>query len=450
MPGSQSSVAHFCASRAIQTKKCGQQRDGGEVVCFRPGGPTRRDCRLRLRLAPKLLPGWADHDEMEMLFPEVASSELPGNILAHFVEGEHVWPAISIAGDRIFCNFSIEHTIGYVLSESYIAPPSALQKMIAKLPSTYQRVPPAWRSMVLGLLIRRRLRSDNPLSFPRWPGEDAADILRYILLSCLKLADPGTPDPPAFWPQGKKYAVVLTHDVDTPWCLEGENVLADIEDRLGLRSAWFVVCRHTERPLAAESLRRLANTGHEIGCHGWEHSPGMATLPAAKLTSMLGRCARALDSFGPDLGFRSPFLARGRALYESLAPLFFYDASAPDSERYVSSFQNGCGTVLPFLDGNLVRLPLTMPQDALLLGIGYDTAAILRAWTEKMEWIKRRGGLVVVSTHPEPQFGASPAVRTAYAALASSISVDADAWLTTPREVARWWLQRCRNAAEGW
>jgi peptidoglycan/xylan/chitin deacetylase (PgdA/CDA1 family) len=420
---------------------------GQPALSFEQAAGTVEECRLRLTMRTELLPECCTGHSIDLPFPFVRRDCLEGDILAQFSDGKETWPAVTIKDGTLRCNFPIDRTVAALLTESEVDPPSVIQRLITGLPHYYQLVPPTLRARVLAFLVSQRRRNDDPCSFPRWPGDDTADLLRYFLLGCLGLTSPGSASVEPFWPNGKKYALILTHDMDTTWCLKVRNDLANIEENLSLRSVWFVVCRNLEEPGVADRLARLAESGHEIGCHGWEHRPGIASFPAERLDSSLSKCASALSLFGPDLGFRSPFLARGRSLYEALPKYFLYDASAPDSERYVSSSPNGCATVFPFCRSGLVQLPLTMPQDALLLTMGYGYDDVLQLWSRKLAWVKERGGLVTISTHPEPHFGASPVILKAYAGLLEAVVRDDEAWLATPREVARWWLARSAGAA---
>ena len=72
------------------------------------------------------------------------------------------------------------------------------------------------------------------------------------------------------WPEGKKFALVLSHDVDTT---EGyKNVLnvADLEERLGFRSSFnFVPERYGKISLAL--LDELRRRGFGVGVHGLKH-----------------------------------------------------------------------------------------------------------------------------------------------------------------------------------
>lgn len=402
----------------------------------------QRDCRLKLKFDDALLPVWAGGDTLELMLPLVLRRPLDGEPLAYFVDGTESWPAIVHCQGDVVTNFPLEETVRYLLSEAYMDPPPAMQKIIGRLPRHYQYIPPHWRMRILQELVQWRRRTDSPDSFPRWPGDDSVDLLRHVYRQCQELARGVLTESSPLWPHGKKYAVAFTHDVDTPWCLETQNQLAEIEERHGIRSAWYVVGEHLQRPEAAASVARLVEKGHEVGCHGWRHEPSLSSFPPAKLNATLQRCVQAMGKYGKVHGFRAPFLSRGLGLYSALETLFVYDASCPDSERYVTSARSGCCTAFPYFIGELLELPLTLPQDAVLMAMGYRGDEIHRIWRDKVDWIKARGGLALASTHPEPQFGASPPVLQAYDQLVSQLVSDGEAWLATPAQVAAWWLER--------
>ena len=76
------------------------------------------------------------------------------------------------------------------------------------------------------------------------------------------------------WPQGKQFAFVVTHDVDTARGLARCRELANIERERGLQPAFYFVPegRYTlEDDLRAE----LVEGGAEIGVHGlYQSGPG--------------------------------------------------------------------------------------------------------------------------------------------------------------------------------
>jgi hypothetical protein len=65
------------------------------------------------------------------------------------------------------------------------------------------------------------------------------------------------------WPDGKKFALVLTHDVETAEGLDKCYQLAELEERLGFRSSYnFVPWDYT---VPAKLRKHLTDSGFEIG-----------------------------------------------------------------------------------------------------------------------------------------------------------------------------------------
>src|ERR1700690_87275 len=71
------------------------------------------------------------------------------------------------------------------------------------------------------------------------------------------------------WPEGKKFALVLTHDVETVQGQERCYDLMNLEEELGFRSSFnFVPERYRVSP---ELLRMLREKKFEVGVHGLKH-----------------------------------------------------------------------------------------------------------------------------------------------------------------------------------
>ena len=71
------------------------------------------------------------------------------------------------------------------------------------------------------------------------------------------------------WPDGKKFAVLLTHDVDTAKGQERCLKLLDIEKELGFKSSFNFV---PERYVVDPKLRhKIIENGFEVGVHGLNH-----------------------------------------------------------------------------------------------------------------------------------------------------------------------------------
>jgi hypothetical protein len=71
------------------------------------------------------------------------------------------------------------------------------------------------------------------------------------------------------WPNGKKFALVIQHDVDTQKGHDNCCKLMAIEKNLGIRSLYSIV---PERYNVSESLlNELRTQGFDIGVHGLKH-----------------------------------------------------------------------------------------------------------------------------------------------------------------------------------
>jgi len=128
---------------------------------------------------------------------------------------------------------------------------------------------------------------------------------------------------------------------------------------------------------------------------------------------------------------------------------FEYDSSFPDTDPYEPQ-PGGCLSLFPFMLGDLVEIPVTMPQDHTqfrLLGLR-DTSV----WKQKAEAISSRNGLICMLTHPDTSDGyaGSEQVMGFYREMLSALSADESKWNALPRDVARWWRARSQsNVDEG-
>jgi hypothetical protein len=154
------------------------------------------------------------------------------------------------------------------------------------------------------IALRRRLAAVQQRSaFPRWPAEPALHDL-YDLLFGLLAEVAGEPLPRiAAWPDGRSWALVLTHDVETAAGHGNVAPLRERELRHGVRSAWnFVPLRYAvDDALVADLLA----DGFEVGVHGLHHD-GRDIAPQAlerRLPQMRSYAARWHAT-----GFRSPAL----------------------------------------------------------------------------------------------------------------------------------------------
>lgn len=200
------------------------------------------------------------------------------------------------------------------------------------------------------------------------------------------------------WPEGKKFALVLTHDVETDKgqqrCLE----LMDIEESMGFRSSFnFVAERYAVSP---SLLRRLTERGFEVGLHGLYHD-GKYFDSRKIFKERTAKINRYLKEWQV-VGYRSPSMLHKSGWLHKLD--IEYDASTFDTDPFEPQ-ADGVGTIFPFhvTDGagpkGYVELPYTLPQDFTLFCLMKEQG--IDIWKRKLDWIVSHGGMALVIAHPD-------------------------------------------------
>jgi peptidoglycan/xylan/chitin deacetylase (PgdA/CDA1 family) len=219
--------------------------------------------------------------------------------------------------------------------------------------------------------------------------------------SALWPIDPAAGKKPADWPgwpEGKKFALILTHDVDTAVGQENCIKLKDLEKHLGFRSSFnFVPERY---PVSAEVLEILRESGFEIGVHGLNHD-GKLFNSKRLFSERAARINHFLKEWRA-VGFRAPAMHHNLEWMHELN--IDYDASTFDTDPFEPQ-SDGVGSIFPFyVEGSgeskgYYELPYTLPQDF--------TAFILMKnnnidiWKTKLDWIAECGGMALLNTHPD-------------------------------------------------
>jgi peptidoglycan/xylan/chitin deacetylase (PgdA/CDA1 family) len=211
----------------------------------------------------------------------------------------------------------------------------------------------------------------------------------------------GTDKPPEGWkgwPEGKNFALVLTHDVETT---RGQNRcgrLMELEKKLGFRSSFnFVPERYS---VSSELRSRLESNGFEIGVHGLNHDGRLFRSREI----FMERCAKIncyLKQWNA-VGFRAPSMHHNLAWMTILN--IEYDLSTFDTDPFEPQ-SDSVSTIYPFMVGNehlrdgFVEMPYTVPQDFTLFILMKEKN--IEVWCKKLEWIAEAGGMVLVDTHPD-------------------------------------------------
>jgi uncharacterized protein len=216
---------------------------------------------------------------------------------------------------------------------------------------------------------------------------------------------PGSQSPPEGWPgwpEGKKFALVLTHDVEGSAGLQKCQQLVDLEKRLGFRSS-FNLIPQGEYSSTAKFRQRLIDDGFEVGVHDLYHN-GKLFLTKSEFSRNAPHINRHLREWGAR-GFRSGFMLHNLEWLHELE--IEYDLSTFDTDPFEPQPQ-GRGSIFPFWvakpgcpDGaeGYVEMPYTLPQDStLFLLLGERQPDI---WFQKLDWIAKHGGMVLLDAHPD-------------------------------------------------
>lgn len=262
---------------------------------------------------------------------------------------------------------------------------------------------------------------------------DLSDALAQDTNSCTAEGSGHSVQQPVIhpWPDEYKSAVSLTHDIETQAGLRRSLLVAEIEQKLGIRSAWYLVPH--SYPVDHGIINELQAMGHEIGIHGYNHD-GRLFIAKTIFDSRIGPINKAADRFQAS-GFRSPMVHRNLAWMQALE--FDYDASCFDIDPF-QAMPGGVGGVWPFMAGKLVELPYTLPQDhTLMVTLGVPAYEV---WVQKLDLIRSLSGMGMLITHPD--YLDSPQRQDEYRRFCEHVSTLSDSWLALPREIASWWRQR--------
>jgi hypothetical protein len=338
----------------------------------------------------------------------------------------------------LFLPFDPNEAIENYWTEGYrtILAASTSVRVRRALISAYYRVRPLIPRAAQIALRRAASGMQMRTPFPSWPVDPSLHGL-YDLLFRLVHGLTLSPLPwLAPWPAGYRWALVLTHDVETRDGYEHLSVLRDVELEDDYRSAWNFVPRRYDVDDAV--VAGLAADGFEVGVHGLYHDG--RDLERASLPERLPAIRLYAERWGAT-GFRSPAARRDAVVIPRLG--FGHDSSFPDTDPFGPD-GGGCCSWLPYFNGDLVELPITLPQDHTLFEIlRHDDGA---AWHEKTDYLRRQGGMALLITHPD-YMREAPRLA-AYRAFLRACAEDGTAWRALPREVAAWWRRRAASRIE--
>lgn len=296
----------------------------------------------------------------------------------------------------------------------------------------YNAVRPLLPAAARPMLRRIFLSRQKERALLHWPIEDRyvrfqTEMLRHLL------ARRGAESFNAMlpWPDGRRFAFILTHDIESA---VGQSFVRDVvavEERFGFRSAFNFVAE--DYRVDEKLMRELDDRGFEVGVHGLKHDGRLFSSRAAfKVQTMkINAYLRAWNASG----FRAPFTHRHPEWMQALQA--DYDSTFFDTDPF-ETIPGGTMSIWPFMLGRLVELPFTMTQDHTLISTLGETTP--RLWLDKVDFIRRHAGMAMMITHPD--YLRSPQFFTVYETFLRTMSTRSDYWHALPRDVAHWWRRR--------
>ena len=287
------------------------------------------------------------------------------------------------------------------------------------------------RSLVVQLRRAYGRRGEGPGSLD-WPQESRySDFLTGVLTHVLRRRGLEGADYVSFWPDGARFALVLTHDVELGPGHDFVLKVVELEERHGFRSLFnFVPARY---PIDQGLVSELRQRGFEVGVHDLNHdgklfsSRRVFERRAPRINAELARIGAA--------GFRAALLHRNPEWMQELD--FDYDLSFFDTDPF-EPIPGGTMSIWPFVLGRFLELPTTLVQDYTLTELMGERTP--RLWLDKVDFIAQRHGMALLNAHPD--YLRWPRTWAVYEAFLGEMAERKDAWRALPRDVARWWRLR--------
>jgi hypothetical protein len=246
------------------------------------------------------------------------------------------------------------------------------------------------------------------------------------------------------WPSQRRFALVLTHDLEHERGVLRCSDLARMELEMGFVSSFnFVPERYGSWPAVRHEIESM---GCEVGIHDLRHD---GRLFESESSFMEG--ARHINRYLREwqaVGFRSGSMHHNLEWIHMLD--IEYDASTFDTDPFEPQ-PDGMNTIFPVWipktrgQGGYVELPYTLPQDMTVFVIFGHTDT--HVWKEKVAWIASRGGMALVNAHPDyMHFGSGRCAADEYPAELYTRFLEylreeysGQYWNAAPRDVARYW-----------
>jgi peptidoglycan/xylan/chitin deacetylase (PgdA/CDA1 family) len=232
-----------------------------------------------------------------------------------------------------------------------------------------------------------------------------------------------------------------------------------------------LVARHGARPSLPITARVLARNPHvasnlaakgvELCVHGLVHTDLTRLAPEAQAEHIEEACSIFRRHGIACEGFRSPYLKYNGATLEAVAKAgLVYDSNMPfwwgplisledlkphekdgleRGLRFYSPVAYPQQRSLPRFIGNLVEIPVSLPDDEILVDrMLFPPERLVRVWHEMLDVALARGELLTLQLHPERL----TILHNVLDILLEAATSGRQFWIATLHEIATWWRQK--------
>jgi len=348
-------------------------------------------------------------------------------------------PGIALGADGVQLPFDLDQAVENLRYERYPTECSNDGGRLGASPMVrdlYYVFRPLMPVPIRSVLQRVHLRGQLENPFPNWPVDRTVERLFEKLMELQLRANGNEPIPFIwFWPEGKRAAFLLTHDIESSAGVAFCPRLMDIDNEFGFRAS-FQVVPEKRYDVTERFLQEFRNRGSEVNVHDLNHD-GNLFRERNEFRRRALRINQYAAQFGAR-GFRSGALYRRLDWYDALN--VSYDMSVP-CVAHLDPQNGGCCTTMPYFVGDILELPVTLTQDYSLFHILKQYS--IHLWKQQSEIIIKGNGLINVITHPDYLIAreARATYRQLLAYLAETCRFE-NVWATLPGEVDRWWRMR--------
>lgn len=267
------------------------------------------------------------------------------------------------------------------------------------------------------------------------------------------------------WPNGKRCAAMISINLEAEYfakmyypdedidltsgevaALGWEGItfglpkLLDVLEQMNVKATFFILGAVAEK--YPEQVKRIASSGHEIGCHGYYHE-NLCKLSADKQRKLLKKAKNILeDVSGSEVtAFRMP---EGEITEETLKIVkdlgFFYSSSLSDDD--IPYIREKSGLIELPIHWELYDLPYFVYtwEPSIPQGQGRSSNAndVLENWEIELEGAKKYGTLFNLQL--DPQATGEQGRIFMLERILRNISEDDSIWLASGKEIAEYFF----------